>query len=43
MIQRDGDAARVVFPVGHIVLAGYDELHFCLHDGLNVLREVQQR
>ncbi len=43
MIQRDGDVARVVFPVGHIVLASYDELHFCLRDGLTVLREVQQR
>ena len=30
MIQRDGDMARVVFPVGQIILASYDELHFCL-------------
>jgi len=43
MIQRDGDMARVVFPVGHILLASYDELHFCLGDGLDVLSEVQQR
>jgi hypothetical protein len=42
MIQRDGDMARVVFPVGQIVLASYDELHFCLSDGLDVLSEVQQ-
>jgi len=43
MIQRDGDMARGVFPVGHIVMASYDELHFCLSDGLDVLSEVQQR
>ena len=43
MIQHDGDTARIVFPVGHIVLASYDELHFCLRDGLSVLSEVQQR
>jgi len=43
MIQRDGDMARIVFPLGQIVLAGYDELHFCLPDSQEVLREVQQR
>jgi len=43
MIQRDGDVARIVFPVGHIVLASYDELHFCIADSLEVLSEVQQR
>lgn len=43
MIQRDGDMARVVFPVGHIILASYDELHFLLRDGLKVLSEAQQR
>ena len=43
MIQREGDMARIVFPVGQIVLAGYDELHFCLPDGVKVLSEVQQR
>ena len=43
MIQRDGDVARVVFPVGHVVLASYDELHFRLRDGLKILSEVQRR
>ncbi len=43
MIQRDGDMARVVFPVGQIVLASFDELHFCLRDSVKVLGEVQQR
>jgi len=43
MIHRDGDMARIVFPLGQIVLAGYDELHFCLPDSLKVLSEVQQR
>jgi len=38
MIQRDGDLARVIFPVGQIVLASYDELHFCVHDTLDVVR-----
>lgn len=43
MIQREGDMARIVFPAGHIVLASYDELHFCLRDGLRVLRKVTQQ
>jgi hypothetical protein len=43
MIHREGDMARIVFPLGQIVLAGYDELHFCLPDSLKVLSEVQQR
>ncbi len=43
MIQRDGDMARIVFPVGQIVLAGYDELHFCLPDSMRLLSEVQQQ
>ncbi len=43
MIQRDGDMARVVFPVGQIVLATFDELQLCLSDGLDVLSEAQQR
>jgi len=43
MIQRKGDVARVVFPLGQIVLASYDELHFCLGDGLGVLSEVRRR
>jgi hypothetical protein len=43
MIQREGDMARIVFPLGQIVLAGYDELHFCLSDSVKVLSEVQQR
>jgi hypothetical protein len=43
MIQRQGDMARVVFPLGQIVLASYDELHFCLGDGLDVLSEAQRR
>ena len=43
MIQREGDMARIVFPLGQIVLAGYDELHFCLADSVKVLSEVQQR
>ena len=43
MIQRVGDMARVVFPVGQIILASYDELHFCLPDSVKVLREVRQR
>lgn len=43
MIQKDGDTARIVFPLGLIVLAGYDELHFCINDGLAVLSGVQQR
>ncbi len=41
MIQRDGDMARVVFPVGQIVLASYDELCFRLPDGMKVLSEVR--
>ncbi len=43
MIEREGDTARVVFPLGQIVLASYDELHFCLSDGLDVLSEVRRR
>ena len=43
MIQKDGDNARVVFPAGHIDLASFDELHFCLTTGINVLGEVQHR
>jgi len=43
MIQKDGDRARIVFPVGQIVLASFDELHFCIPDGQKVLKEVQQR
>jgi len=43
MIERHGDMARSVVPVGQIVLASYDELHFCLPDSVKVLREVQQR
>jgi len=43
MIQRDGDRARIVFPVGQIVLAGYDELHFCLPDSVRLLSEVRQQ
>lgn len=43
MIQRDGDMARVVFPVGRIVLASYDELHFCLPDVTRVLSEVREK
>jgi len=43
MIQRDGDMARIVFPVGQIVLAGYDELHFCLPDSVRLLSEVRQQ
>jgi hypothetical protein len=40
MIHRDGDMARVIFPAGQIVLASYDELHFCLRDGIGVLSNV---
>lgn len=43
MIQREGDMARIVFPLGQIVLASYDELHFCLPESVRVLSEVQQR
>ena len=43
MIQRDGDTAKIIFPIGRIVLASYDELHFCIDDTLRVLGEVQHR
>jgi hypothetical protein len=43
MIQKDGDMARIIFPVGQIVLTSYDELHFCITDSLELLSEVQQR
>lgn len=43
MIQKNGDKARIVFPAGHIELASFDELHFCLAAGINVLEEVQDR
>ncbi len=43
MIQLDGDMARVVLPVGRIVLASYDELRFRLPDVTRVLSEVRQK
>ncbi|MEN6367667.1 MAG: hypothetical protein ABFC88_12725 [Thermoguttaceae bacterium] len=43
MIQKDDGMARIVFPAGQITLASFDELHFCISDGLDVLSEVQRR
>jgi hypothetical protein len=42
MIQRQGDTARVVFPAGHIEMASFDELHFCIGDAMGVLQEVRR-
>jgi len=43
MIQKADNVARIIFPAGQIVLASFDELHFCIPDGLHVLNEVQLR
>jgi hypothetical protein len=42
MIRCDPNGAtRIVVPVGQIVLASYDELHFTIHDAIATLTQAR--